>query len=65
MGRWRVNAGIFKRIWLVCVNDIKAVIGGNWQGLKPLYLDRFFLLIILNIVNWTLSGYGAGWLSGN
>ena len=64
MGRWRVNTGIFKRIWNVCVNDIKAVWGGNWRGLKPLYVDRFFLLVILNIGNWSLSGYGIGYLAG-
>ena len=28
-----------------------------------MYPDRFFLLVVLNIVNWSLSGYGAGYLS--
>lgn len=64
MGRWRVDAGIFKRVWLVFVNDIKAVIGGNWRGLKPMYVDRFFLLVVLNAVNWSLSGYGVIKLAG-
>ena len=65
MGRWRVNAGIFKRIWNVCGNDVRAVIGGNWRGLKPLYVDRFILLVVLNISNWSLSGYGLGYMAGN
>ena len=63
MGRWKLNCGIFKRVWIVCVNDVKSVIGGHWRGLKPMYPDRFFLLVLLNIVNWSLSGYGAGYLS--
>ena len=63
MGRWRVNAGIFKRIWNVCVNDVRAVLGGNWRALKPLYVDRFILLVVLNISNWSLEGYGIGYLS--
>ena len=64
MGRWKLNAGIFKRIWHVWVNDLRAVVGGNWRGLKPMYVDRFSLLVILNAGNWSLSGYGAGYLSG-
>ena len=28
-----------------------------------MYPDRFLLLVVLNIVNWSLSGYGAGYLS--
>ena len=64
MGRWKLNCGIFKRVWMVCVNDVKSVIGGHWRrGLRPMYPDRFFLLVVLNIVNWSLSGYGAGYLS--
>ena len=64
MGRWRVNAGVFKRIWNVCVNDVRPVWAGNWRGLKPLYIDRFLLLVVLNISNWSLSGYGLGYLAG-
>ena len=45
----------------VCVNDIKALISGQWRALKPLYIDRFILLCVLNIANWSLSGYGAGY----
>ena len=45
MGRWRVNPGIFKRIWLIWLNDFKALLSGQWRALKPLYVDRFILLL--------------------
>ena len=46
MGRWKLNAGIFKRLWLVCYNDIRAFCGGHWYALKPLYVDRMVLLLV-------------------
>ncbi len=63
MGRWRVNGGIFKRIWLLCYNDIRAAVGGHWRGLKPMYMDRMILLVVLNAVNWGLSAYGVSSLA--
>jgi hypothetical protein len=59
MGRVRLNYGIFQRIWHVCVNDVRAIGGGNWHGLKPLYIDRMILLLVLNAANWSLSWYGV------
>ena len=33
------------------------------SAVKPLYLDRLILLLILNAVNWGLSGYGVSVLA--
>lgn len=38
-------------------------IPGNISAVKPLYLDRLILLLILNAVNWTMSGYGVSVLA--
>lgn len=59
MGRWKLNAGIFKRMWLIGYNDIRSLCGGHWYALKPLYVDRMILLLVLNAANWGLSGYGV------
>ena len=59
MGRFKIDRGLFKRIWLICYNDLKAVFGGHWQGLKPIYPDRMILLLVMNAVNWGMSAYGV------
>ena len=59
MGRFRLNLGIFKRTWITIRNDVIAIYSGQWYGLKPLYPTRMVLLLIMNIVNWGLSIYGA------
>ena len=59
MGRFRLNLGIFKRFWLICYNDVRAIYGGHWYGLKPLYPDRMILLLVMNAANWGLSAYGV------
>ena len=58
MGRWRLDAGIFKRIFLVCYNDSRSLCSGNWRALKPLYPYRMFLLVVMNAANWGLDSYG-------
>ncbi len=58
MGRWRLDAGIFLRMFNVCNNDTRALLHGNWRGLKPMYPDRFVLLLVLNVANWSLDAYG-------
>ncbi|XP_023321572.1 SID1 transmembrane family member 1 [Eurytemora carolleeae] len=40
MGRWKVDAGLFKRIWLMLYNDISSLCMGAWYALKPTYPDR-------------------------
>ena len=59
MGRFRLNFGIFKRTWITIKNDVIAIYSGQWYGLKPLYPTRMILLLMMNIVNWALSIYGA------
>ncbi len=88
MGRWKLNRGIFRRIWLICVNDCRqkkkvsayislhlevniaklrsnvelafivdgfshcrALFGGHWRALKPLYIDRMVLLLVRKIIS--------------
>ena len=51
MGRWRLDAGIFKRIFLVCRNDAYSLFSGNWRALRPMYPDRMFLLVVMNAVS--------------
>ena len=58
MGRWRLDAGIFKRIFLVCYNDSRSLCSGNRRALKPLYPYRMFLLVVMNAANWGLDSYG-------
>ena len=39
------------------------IASGNLAAVKPLYLDRLILLLILNAVNWGMSGYGVSVLA--
>ena len=58
MGRWKADAGIFKRMFILCYNDTRALCSGNFYALKPMYPDRLILLIIFNVANWGMEGYG-------
>lgn len=55
MGRWRLNLGIFKRIYLVVKNDLMS----PTHCLRPMYKDRMILLVVANAVNCSLSLYGV------
>ncbi|XP_065561244.1 SID1 transmembrane family member 1-like [Artemia franciscana] len=55
MGRWKLDFGIFKRIYLTWLNDIRA---GFSHCFRPMYPDRMILLAIGNLFNWALAAYG-------
>ncbi|CAH1264016.1 SIDT1 [Branchiostoma lanceolatum] len=52
MGRWRLDMGIFHRMYLLIRTDCL-------QCSKPMYWDRFVLLLVGNIINWSLALFGA------
>ncbi|XP_014836269.1 PREDICTED: SID1 transmembrane family member 2 isoform X2 [Poecilia mexicana] len=52
MGRWRLDAGIMRRIVYVIYTDCIRQCSG------PMYIDRMVLLVMGNIVNWSLAAYG-------
>ncbi|XP_072886214.1 SID1 transmembrane family member 2 isoform X4 [Hemitrygon akajei] len=52
VGRWKLDAGIFRRIIHVIYTDHVRQCSG------PAYIDRMVLLIMGNIVNWSLAAYG-------
>uniref|UniRef100_A0A8C9ZKR0 SID1 transmembrane family member 2 n=1 Tax=Sander lucioperca TaxID=283035 RepID=A0A8C9ZKR0_SANLU len=52
MGRWRLDAGILRRIVYVIYTDCIRQCSG------PMYIDRMVLLVMGNIVNWSLAAYG-------
>ncbi|XP_023227870.1 SID1 transmembrane family member 1-like isoform X3 [Centruroides sculpturatus] len=52
MGRWKLNFGIFKRMYLTLRNDLMT------HFTRPMYMDRLVLLIIANFINWSWSFYG-------
>lgn len=52
IGRWKLNCGIFKRIYLILRNDLCK------HFIRPMYPDRLVLLLIGNFVNWGLLSYG-------
>ncbi|XP_048418009.2 SID1 transmembrane family member 2 isoform X2 [Stegostoma tigrinum] len=52
MGRWKLDAGICRRIIHVIYTDHIRQCSG------PAYIDRMVLLIMGNIVNWSLAAYG-------
>ncbi|CAN9511081.1 unnamed protein product [Ophioblennius macclurei] len=52
MGRWRLDAGVLRRmIYIVYTDCIRQCSG-------PMYIDRMVLLVMGNIVNWSLAAYG-------
>uniref|UniRef100_A0A8C1N7A2 SID1 transmembrane family, member 2 n=1 Tax=Cyprinus carpio TaxID=7962 RepID=A0A8C1N7A2_CYPCA len=52
MGRWRLNSGILRRMLNVIYTDCIRQCSG------PMYIDRMVLLVMGNIVNWSLAAYG-------
>ncbi|RVE64360.1 hypothetical protein OJAV_G00125130 [Oryzias javanicus] len=52
MGRWRLDSGVLRRIVHVMYTDCIRQCSG------PMYIDRMVLLVIGNIVNWSLAAYG-------
>ncbi|KAK6174037.1 hypothetical protein SNE40_017386 [Patella caerulea] len=51
MGMWKVDCGVFKRLWWLFRNDCLKC------G-RPIYPNRFVLLLIGNIINWSFAIYG-------
>ncbi|XP_071957850.1 SID1 transmembrane family member 1-like isoform X2 [Antedon mediterranea] len=47
MGQWKLDFGIFKRIWYLIRTDFL-------RCSKPVYTDRMVVLLIGNAVNWSL-----------
>uniref|UniRef100_A0A4W4ERH1 SID1 transmembrane family member 2 n=1 Tax=Electrophorus electricus TaxID=8005 RepID=A0A4W4ERH1_ELEEL len=52
VGRWRLDSGILRRILYVIYTDCIRQCSG------PMYIDRMVLLVMGNIVNWSLAAYG-------
>ncbi|XP_020500001.1 SID1 transmembrane family member 2 isoform X3 [Labrus bergylta] len=52
MGRWRMDSGVLRRIVNIIYTDSIRQCSG------PLYIDRMVLLVMGNIVNWSLAAYG-------
>ncbi|XP_061072953.1 SID1 transmembrane family member 2 isoform X2 [Conger conger] len=52
MGRWRLDSGILRRVLHVIYTDCIRQCSG------PMYIDRMVLLVMGNIVNWSLAAYG-------
>uniref|UniRef100_A0A8C5DKS1 SID1 transmembrane family member 2 n=1 Tax=Gouania willdenowi TaxID=441366 RepID=A0A8C5DKS1_GOUWI len=48
MGRWRLDAGVLRRIVYIIYTDCIRQCSG------PMYIDRMVLLVMGNIVNWSL-----------
>ncbi|EFX79805.1 hypothetical protein DAPPUDRAFT_104074 [Daphnia pulex] len=55
MGTWKMNFGVFKRIYCVLRNDFKAGLS-NWC--RPMYVDRMTLLVIGMLTNMCWAIYG-------
>ncbi|XP_070761705.1 SID1 transmembrane family member 2 isoform X2 [Enoplosus armatus] len=52
MGRWRLDSGVLRRmVYIVYTDSIRQCSG-------PMYIDRMVLLVMGNIVNWSLAAYG-------
>ncbi|XP_068174052.1 SID1 transmembrane family member 2 isoform X2 [Antennarius striatus] len=52
MGRWKMDSGVLRRIVYVVYTDCIRQCSG------PMYIDRMVLLVMGNIVNWSLASYG-------
>ncbi|NXQ56271.1 SIDT2 protein, partial [Anthoscopus minutus] len=52
MGRWKLDSGILRRIVHVLYTDCVRQCSG------PMYVDRMVLLVMGNIINWSLAAYG-------
>jgi len=62
MGRWKLDWGIPKRLWLGLVHDINACCTGDRRALRPIHPDRIILLVIFNMINWVLAGLGIKYI---
>ncbi|XP_070685008.1 SID1 transmembrane family member 2 isoform X3 [Pempheris klunzingeri] len=52
MGRWRLDSGVLRRmVYIIYTDSIRQCSG-------PMYIDRMVLLVMGNIVNWSLAAYG-------
>uniref|UniRef100_A0A670K5B0 SID1 transmembrane family member 2 n=1 Tax=Podarcis muralis TaxID=64176 RepID=A0A670K5B0_PODMU len=52
MGRWKLDSGIPRRILHVLYTDCIRQCSG------PMYVDRMVLLVMGNVINWSLAAYG-------
>uniref|UniRef100_A0A3B5ARG5 SID1 transmembrane family member 2 n=1 Tax=Stegastes partitus TaxID=144197 RepID=A0A3B5ARG5_9TELE len=52
MGRWRLDSGTLRRMLYIIYTDCVRQCSG------PMYIDRMVLLVMGNIVNWSLAAYG-------
>ncbi|ESO93839.1 hypothetical protein LOTGIDRAFT_228601 [Lottia gigantea] len=52
MGMWKMDCGIFKRLFWLFRNDCL-------RCAKPIYPNRFVLLLIGNVINWSFAIYGV------
>lgn len=52
MGHWKLDTGILRRILHVMYTDCVRQCSG------PMYIDRMVLLVMGNIINWSLAAYG-------
>ncbi|XP_067364097.1 SID1 transmembrane family member 2 isoform X2 [Channa argus] len=52
MGRWRLDSGVLRRVVYIIYTDCIRQCSG------PMYVDRMVLLVMGNIVNWSLAAYG-------
>ncbi|KAM6400346.1 SID1 transmembrane family member 2 [Rhynochetos jubatus] len=52
MGRWKLDSGVPRRILHVLYTDCVRQCSG------PMYVDRMVLLVMGNIINWSLAAYG-------
>ncbi|NXN14341.1 SIDT2 protein, partial [Indicator maculatus] len=52
MGRWKLDSGILRRILHMLYTDCIRQCSG------PMYVDRMVLLVMGNIINWSLAAYG-------
>ncbi|XP_053311271.1 SID1 transmembrane family member 1 [Spea bombifrons] len=52
MGRFKIDFGIFRRIFQVLYTDCTQ------QCSRPMYMDRMVLLVLGNVVNWSFAIFG-------
>ncbi|XP_048773289.1 SID1 transmembrane family member 1-like [Ostrea edulis] len=52
MGRWKIDRGICRRLFVAVRYDLL-------RCRKPMYPDRMALLVIGNVINWSIAIYGA------
>ncbi|XP_059141458.1 SID1 transmembrane family member 1-like [Physella acuta] len=52
MGRWNIDRHIFKKLFRLLVTE-------GLSCTRPVYLNRFILLLIGNLINWAFAIYGA------